>query len=118
MTAIARKFLHLDMLSAKWAVRCFVLLSAANMFISLNHLYAYMPYPRGAIKAAVFTVSAHLGLGLATLQWKGHWRILGVLLLIPSIVGLFYFNWYQNTVTIVIWFAFSAWLIKKVLRGW
>jgi len=118
VTAIARRFLHLDFLSARWAVRCFVLLSATNMFLSLNRLYEYMPFPSGAFKSAVFTVAAHLGLGLATLEWKGYWRILGVLLLIPSIVGLFYFNWCQNAVTIIIWFTFSGWLIKKVLRGW
>jgi hypothetical protein len=118
VTAIARKFFRLDLLSAKWIVRYVVLLSALYVFVNLNDFYGYMPYPRGSLKAANMSITAHMGLYLATLEWKGYWRILGVLLLIPSVLGLYLIFWNYNYATVLACLMFLAWLIRKVWSGW
>lgn len=118
MTAIARRFLQIDFLSTKWIVRYLVLFSALYLFITLNEFYGYMPFPRGALKAAKMSITAHLGLSLATLEWKGYWRILGVLLLIPSVVGIYLFLWNYSYFTIFACLFVLAWLIRKIWRGW
>lgn len=118
MTAIAQKLLNPNLYSARWITRYMILLSALYLFINLSEFYGYMPYPRGALKAAKMSITAHFGLYLSTLEWRGYWRILGVLLLVPSVVGLYLYLWNYNYATLFAFFLVLVWLIRKVWRGW
>jgi hypothetical protein len=114
----SRRFLLQGLLSPRWVVRFLILFSTLYVFLWLNEVYSYKPFPRGAIKAAEMSFTAHLGFWLATIDWRGHWRFLGALLAIPSIVGVYLLVWHRNFVTLGIFFVVTIWLMRKVLLGW
>jgi hypothetical protein len=77
----------------------------------------YLPARVRFLRGIESTLLAHLGPWLALLEPRGRWRFLVAILILPSIVGLFFLWWNIHLVAAIVMVLCLAWLLLRTLKG-
>ena len=94
-------------------MRMLAVISSIYGFVAAYTLDGYLPWRIRFVRAVELTTLAHLGFWLACFDWRGWFRFIVVVLLVPSIVGVLFLWWYLG-VPIAAWLG---WRMVCLIRS-
>jgi hypothetical protein len=110
---VARRFLLLWQIHGRNLLRLFALISTVYGFWVAFNIDEYLPWRVRLIRGIELTVIAHVGLWLATFEWRGGLRFVVAALLLPSMLGIL-FLWWHVGIPVQIWLG---WRMFQLIRG-
>ncbi|MCM2278162.1 MAG: hypothetical protein NDJ89_08805 [Oligoflexia bacterium] len=94
-------------------MQLFAAVSTIYGFVVAFNMDEYLPWRVRLIRGLELTTIAHLGLWLATFNWRGKFRFVVAALLLPSMAGMLFLWWYPG-IPVQAWLG---WRVFQLIRG-